>query len=180
MPRYIALLRAINVGGHTVKMDRLRALFGEMNFAAVETFIASGNVVFESPVEDAALLEERIQAHLQRSLGYPVATFVRSPAELGAVAAYRPFGDAELEAEGGALMVSFLASPPTAEGTERLMRHRSAIDEFHVQGREAYWLCRTRISGSAFSGALLERALGMPATMRNVTTVRKLAVRYPA
>ena len=46
--RHIAFLRAINVGGHTVTMDRLRRLFGEMGFRGVETFIASGNVVFEA------------------------------------------------------------------------------------------------------------------------------------
>ena len=47
MPRYITFLRAINVGGHTVKMDRLREIFESLGFANVETFIASGNVVFE-------------------------------------------------------------------------------------------------------------------------------------
>ncbi|HXW01123.1 MAG TPA: DUF1697 domain-containing protein, partial [Anaerolineae bacterium] len=48
LPKYIAFLRAINVGGHTVKMDYLRRLFEEMGFSKVETFIASGNVIFEA------------------------------------------------------------------------------------------------------------------------------------
>ena len=57
MPRYIAFLRAINVGGHTVKMDRLREIFESLGFANVETFIASGNVVFETTAGDTAALE---------------------------------------------------------------------------------------------------------------------------
>jgi len=48
MPRYVALLRGINLGGHTVKMDRLKKLFEELGLKNVETFIASGNVIFES------------------------------------------------------------------------------------------------------------------------------------
>jgi uncharacterized protein (DUF1697 family) len=180
VPRYIALLRAINVGGHTVKMDRLRALFGELGFLGVETFIASGNVAFQAEDGDAGVVAERIETHLQHALGYPVATFLRTPAEVRAVAEFQPFPGVEAEPEGGALMVSFLAAPPAVDGVQRLMRHRGASDDFHVHGREVYWLCRTRVSESAFSGALLERALGMPATMRNITTVRKLAAKYPA
>ena len=56
----------------------------------------------------------------------------------------------------------------------------SKVDDFHIHDREAYWLSRIRSSDSTFSGAMLEKALGMPATMRNITTVRKLAAKYPA
>ena len=89
MPRYIAFLRAINVGGHTVKMDRLREIFESLGFANVETFIASGNVVFETTALDTAALETRIAAALQAALGYEVATFIRTEAELARIAAHR-------------------------------------------------------------------------------------------
>ena len=81
MPRYIAFLRAINVGGHTVKMDRLRQIFDSLGFSNVETFLASGNVVFETTAQDTAALETRITAGLRAALGYEVATFLRTPAE---------------------------------------------------------------------------------------------------
>jgi hypothetical protein len=70
--RYIALLRGINVGGHTVKMDRLAKLFEEIGLKNVETFIASGNVIFESASNDADALERKVATHLERSLGYAV------------------------------------------------------------------------------------------------------------
>src|SRR4051794_20496358 len=91
MPRYITLLRAINVGGHNVKMDYLRKLFEEMGFSSVETFIASGNVIFVSPEADTRALEKKIEGHLRNALGYEVATFIRSASEIAEVASYEPF-----------------------------------------------------------------------------------------
>lgn len=180
MQRYVAFLRAINVGGHTVRMDRLRALFEALGFGRVETFIASGNVIFESPTADPGQLERQIGEHLRQALGYEVATFIRSTAELPAIAALQPFPLPQAEAGISALSIAFLKAAPDDEARQRLMGFRTEIDDFHVQGREAYWLRRTRISESTFSGALLEKTLGMPATLRNVTTVRKLAEKYAA
>lgn len=172
MPRHIALLRAINVGGHNVPMARLRALFESMQLGRVETFIASGNVLFDAPSSDAAALEARIEDTLEQALGYAVATFVRSPAELAAVAAHDAFPG---EDEGHALSIAFLKEAPGRAAAEALAGRRTPVDDFRVHGREVYWLCRSRVSDSKFSGAVLERVLGAPATFRNVTTVRKLA-----
>jgi|SRR5215210_421510 len=180
MTRYIALLRAINVGGHNVKMDRLRKLFGSLGFSNVQTFIASGNVIFDSPAEDARTLEEEIEDHLRESLGYDVATFIRSASEIADISCYQPFAPSELGAEGNSLYIAFLQASPSDEAEQMLMTFRSEVDDFHVHGREIYWLCRTKMSKSAFSGALLEKTIGMPATMRNATTVKRLFAKYPA
>src|SRR6185437_15265010 len=100
MPKFIAFLRAINVGGHVVKMDQLRELFVSMGFANVETFIASGNVIFEAKSKDANALQRRIEKHLHTTLGYEVATFIRTLAELDQVANQRPFAESELNRPG--------------------------------------------------------------------------------
>jgi uncharacterized protein (DUF1697 family) len=178
MTQYIAFLRAINVGGHTVKMDLLRRLFEELDFAAVSTFIASGNVIFETDSgEGERELVQRIERHLRGSLGYEVATFLRTPQELAAAAAYEPFAGTALGDE-DTLFVSFLAEPPADEAHARLLALRSEVDDFHVGGCEAYWL--RRASGQTkFTGAALEKALRQPATMRNMTTVRRLCTLYP-
>jgi uncharacterized protein (DUF1697 family) len=178
MSRYIALLRAINVGGHIVKMEDLRRHFAELGLANVETFIASGNVIFDTPEPDAAALERRIERHLRAALGYEVATFLRTPAELAAAAQYRPFPDGDDTGEGG-LFVAFLPRPPAAEARQQVAALGTPTDSFHIHERELYWLCRTRLSESRVSGALLEKRLGLPATLRNITTVRKLAAKYP-
>jgi len=180
MPRYIAFLRAINVGGHIVKMGHLRKLFSSLGFSNVETFIASGNVIFESPAKNAQTLEKKIEVHLQKSLGYEVATFIRSASELAAIAQYKPFTASELDAEGTSLYIAFLPAPPNGESQQKLMAFRTEADDLHVHEREIYWLCRKKISESVFSGALLEKTMGMPATMRNSTTVKKLGAKYLA
>src|SRR4029079_16647210 len=106
MAKYIALLRAINVGGRTVKMERLRALFEDLDFEAVETFIASGNVIFDAPGK-AAALERAIEAALEKALRVPVGTFLRTPEELQEAVAASPFADETP----GALYVGFGARP---------------------------------------------------------------------
>ena len=179
MQRYIAFLRAINVGGHTVKMDYLRRLIEALGFSKVETFIASGNVIFESPAVDAQALEKQIEGQLQQALGYAVATFIRSTAELAGIASYRPFAALERHGAERTLVIAFVEAEPSAAARSKLMAFRTEIDDFHVHGREIYWLTGKRMSYSPFSGALLEKTIGMPATMRNATTVRKMAAKYP-
>ena len=175
MPRYVAFLRAINVGGHVVKMDRLRDIFAALGLKNVETFIASGNVLFDSPSKSGATHERRIEKHLEAALGYEVSTFIRPLAELGEVLVRHPFADAARDAH--ALYVGFLKAPIGAAETAKLMSLQTTLDEFHLHGREVYWLCRSRTSDSKFSGPLFERTLGARATFRNVTTIRKLAAK---
>jgi len=182
MPRHVAFLRAINVGGHVVKMDRLRRLFEGFghSIANVETFIASGNVIFEAPSRNARALERAIAAGLGEALGYEVATFIRSPTQLAAIRKYEPFPlrlrGARTERD--ALYVGFLPEPPAPAAARALRACGTELEAFQVRGREAYWLLRGRFSDSKFSGARLEKILGMPATLRNVTTVSKLAAKY--
>src|SRR5688572_11857310 len=178
MPKYIAFLRAINVGGHTVKMDHLRRLCEGMGFTGVETFIASGNVIFEAADKNSKALEGKIEAALQEALGYKVATFIRTPAELAEIAGHKPFKASDLEEEGNFLYISFAAATPSQEAQQKLLAFTTEVDEFHIHKREVYWLCRKKLSESKFSGALLEKTLGMPLTMRNATTVKKMASKY--
>lgn len=177
MPTYIAFLRAINVGGHTVKMERLKKLFEELGFSKVSTFIASGNVIFDSASKSTQMLEKKIESHLKKSLGYEVLTFIRSSSELAEIAAYRPFSEAEI-AKNLALYVGFLQGTPSAEAKNKLSSAGSKIEQFHLHGRELYWLLGAHFKESKFSGPQLEKVLGMPTTLRNVTTVMKLVEKY--
>jgi uncharacterized protein (DUF1697 family) len=176
MPKYVALLRAINVGGHTVKMDHLRKLFEAVGFSNVETFIASGNVIFDSKSKDTPALERKIEKHLQNTLGYEVKTFVRTIADLAAVANYKPFNESELDTN--VLYIGFVAESPSVAAKQKLLSLTSEVDALHVQGREVYWLCRTRMMDSPFSMALAEKTLGLRVTFRNSTTVRKITAKY--
>jgi len=180
MPRYVALLRAINVGGHVVKMDHLRALFEELGHSEVTTFIASGNVLFSAPGKSGPALERAIEKHLRSSLGYEVATFVRTHAEVQQAASYEPFAAAIMAKPYHGLYVSFLRDAPSAAVRRAVEALRTPTDELHVHERELYWLSRLPFGDSKLGGPQLEKILGMPATMRSVTSLRKLAAKCGA
>jgi uncharacterized protein (DUF1697 family) len=169
----IALLRAINVGGHTVSMERLRGLFAELGHKNVRTLIASGNVVFDGGSKNAAALEPAIEKHLEKALGYAVTTFVRMPDEISAVVEHAPFPRSVID-KAHALWIGFLKDAPSADAARKLSALRCTTDDFYIHGREVYWLRRVTSSESKITGSLLERALGTPLTARNITTVRRL------
>jgi uncharacterized protein (DUF1697 family) len=177
MPQYIAFLRAINVGGHTVKMDLLRHLFESLGFSNVETFIASGNIVFETASKNTRLLEQKIENKLLEALGYEVATFIRTDTELAVIANYKPFSQADLELA-IALNIAFLADRLDDTSKQKLMALRTDIDDFHIHEREIYWLCRKKQSESKISNAVLEKILGQKITLRGANTVKKMAAKY--
>lgn len=179
MPRTLAFLRAINVGGRTVSMKRLTGLFEDLGLEEVETFLASGNVIFKSKPGRRAALAGAIEARLKAALGFDVATFLRSDAEVAAVAAHRAF-PAKQRAGAGALVVGFLAEPLSEARVKTLMELRTDSDDFHVNGTEIYWLCRTKQSDSEFSNALFERKLKVATTFRGINTIDRLARKYPA
>lgn len=171
--RYVAFLRAINVGGRVVKMDHLRALCEAIPLANVTTFIASGNVLFESNRPRAAV-ENAIEKALKVSLGYDVATMVRNAADVAAV--IERAGGRQPGA-GGRLYVGFLKSAPSTPIVKAVAAMSNAIDVLEIEGAEVYWQCKKSWSESTVAGPRLERALGQPVTFRNITTVRKLAAR---
>lgn len=178
MKKYIAFLRAINVGGHNVKMVELKKMFEELKFKNVETFIASGNVIFETASRDTENLEKKIEKQLLKSLGYEVAAFIRTNSELEEIINYKPFKDAELKFA-QAFNVAFIKEPMTTEQRNKLASFKTDIDDFHTSGREVYWLCKIKQSESKFSNSLFERILKIQATFRGIKTIQKLAAKYP-
>jgi uncharacterized protein (DUF1697 family) len=177
MSQVVALLRAINVGGRVVTMDELRGLFARMGFAGVETFIASGNVVFDSRAKGGAALEKKIEAGLARALGYEVRTFLRTGSEIAAIAAFAPFTPKQWET-GATRVVGFLAAPLSRDARSALMKLRSATDDFHVNGREIYWVSTLGQSQSKISNVLLERRLQTSTTFRGINTIQRLTAKY--
>lgn len=179
MNKYIALLRAINVGGHNVKMDTLKWYFRELGFTCVETLLASGNVKFESKNSNRDQLSAQIGEYLEEQLGYPVATFIRTPAELAEIERYEPFSTADL-ANSGAFSVAFLARPLDENARAQLADFESDIDKFHTHGCEAYWMCTIKQSDSKFSNVAFEKKLGVTSTFRGIKTVQRLVAKYAA
>jgi uncharacterized protein (DUF1697 family) len=181
MPRYVALLRGINVGGHRLKMAHLRRLFEELGFDEVASVIASGNVIFSADSCDVEAIRAKIERHLARELGYDVATFIRSAAELEAIAAFAHSSGAPERAPASAWYVVFLPAPADEGLRARFADLRSEIDDFVFSGREMYWLIQGKLTNSPLFGAGLDKVTrGVPTTTRNMTTVRRLVEKLQA
>ncbi len=169
MPQFVAFLRAINVGGRSIRMSALAEHFRALGFANVRTFISSGNVIFDSStVEATGTLESTIERELESTLGFRSEVFVRSPMELRRVASHA-----------GALLgsapdiqvvnVAFLKSTLDPAAKRIVAALSTESDQLEVRDREIYWMCRTKLSESTFSSALLERKLGVKVTVRAQT-----------
>lgn len=176
MPRYVAFLRGINLGRRRLPMSELRAQFEALGFAKVETFIASGNVIFETKVRDTAKLEARSEMQLAENFGYTVDTFLRRDDEVIAALNYAAFPEGT--PDGGGIYVTFLKQALDSLAAKKLTACRTEIDAFHVNGREIYWLCRTKSSDSKIWTSPEVKALKLPTgTMRNLTSLRKLVAK---
>jgi len=170
--KFVAFLRAINVGGtKIIKMDDLKRMFESFGLANVQTYIQSGNVVFESKASPT--LETRIEAQLETTLGYRVETFVRDMDEVAGIAKKPPFEPKENET----LHVVFLRQEPEKKAVQELLSHESKADSFLVHGREAYNLRHDR-DASVFSNQFIEKILKLPGTTRNLNTIRKIVEKY--
>ncbi len=177
MSRTFAFLRAINVGGHTVTMARLKEHFEALGLRHVETFLASGNIVFDGGKAKEALLQKRIEGNLHTALGYEVATFLRTEPELAALVRGCPFSAAE-RAGAVALNVALLQGPLSAEAGAHLHGLRTEVDAFRAVGREVWWLCFVKQSESTFSNAVFEKTVQVKATLRGFNTLQRLAAKY--
>ncbi len=177
MRKYIAFLRAINVGGHNVKMEHLKSLFEKMGFKNVETFIASGNVIFDSAKRDKLKLEDEIEKILFTALGYETAAFIRTPEELAHIVDYKAF-TAQIYENAAANNIGFIKEPLSKELFKTLKSLESDLDDFNTINTEVYWVCKTRQSQSTFSGNLFERKLKIKVTFRGIKTLQKITDKF--
>lgn len=177
MVQYVAFLRGLNVGGHRVKMGDLCLRFEALGFTAVSSFLASGNVILDAVGDVVGDLERQIEADLATGLGYAVPTFLRTAAEVQAIADRGPFAAELVDRSNGKLQVAMLRDVPDAESRERVLRLATAADRLAIEGRELYWLPSGPITDSDLDLMEIGKALG-PATMRTSRTIERIAAKY--
>jgi len=169
MSTWIALLRAVNVGGRNLKMAELRDIVAEAGGTDVRTYIQSGNVVFGHPGRSAAKLEALLSERIEAHTGYAVPVMVRSRQQVEKTIAAQPFPDAD-EAK---LHVAFLARKPKAEELAPLDKARAGAEEWKVVGDALYLHLPNGVGNSKL--AVAAGKLKVPATVRNWRTTNKLA-----
>jgi len=164
MNTYVALLRAVNVGGtRKLPMAELRVMCEEAGFGAVRTFIASGNVVFES-AQTAAQVAAALESRLHAYAGKPVGVLVRTGAEMAAVLARNPFAS---EAPNRVVAI-FLDAPPPGDALEHASGRK---DEACALGEREIYVHY----GDGMADSRLKIPAARHGTARNMNTIAKLA-----
>lgn len=175
---FIALLRGINVGGkNRIKMADLKRMFESIGLNRVETYIQSGNIIFESD-EKEATLQKKIEHELETNFGFSAITVLRTTDELERLIRDCPFSEAEItkaesmNSEGESLYVDLLTKAPVEGKAGCLNTFRSKDDEFVIKNRDIYLLLRHSIRNSKLANNL--QKLEVPGTVRNWKTIHKL------
>jgi uncharacterized protein (DUF1697 family) len=170
---HVALLRGVNVGGkNKVPMKGLAAMFAEARCSDVQTYLQSGNVVFEAAEAAARRVPSIVGQAMQTRFGFRVPLVMRTAAELRAVAGGNPFLRAGADAS--TLHVAFLADLPGAARVAALDADRSSPDQFAVRGREIYLRCPSGLARTRLTNQYFDSRLGTTSTVRNWRTVLAL------
>jgi uncharacterized protein (DUF1697 family) len=173
MTAFVALLRAVNVGGNNlIKMADLKVICEKLGFREVRTLLQSGNVAFLATGTDKAVAK-KLAVAIEASHGFRPEIVVRTAAEIAEAMKRNPFR-AEERSDPSHLLVAFMAEAPKAGAGERLAAVKVAGERLHLSSRELYIHYAAGQGTSKVTNVVLERALGVPATARNWNTVGKL------
>lgn len=179
MARYAAFLRGVNLGGRRkTGSAELRACFEGIGLEDVQTFRTSGNVVFERDGrESQKKVAGRIERALSQSFGFDVVVFLRSAAEVRAIAEHRPFPAKLVSGSNGKLQVALLPAKPAAGARREAVELATDADRLAVEDRELYWLPSGGTRDSKLDLKELEKLVG-PWTMRTKGTLELLAEKH--
>ncbi len=174
METYIAILRGINVSGQKkIKMADLRIYLEELNFKNVQTYIQSGNIIFQDKSQNLKVLENIIEKKILEKTGFEVKTIVKTPSEIESVLANNPFlADQNKDPE--RLYVTFLAEFPLPVHIEKLKDLDYSPEEFVLDGNNIYLFSPHGYGRAKMNNNFFENKLKVSATTRNWKTVNKL------
>lgn len=173
--KYISMLRGINVSGQKkIKMADLKALYENLGFANVITYIQSGNVIFESGDSDMAHLISRIEKTIEEKYGFHVPVDIRTNREMEKIINYCPYEEAGVEKNGSKVLVTFLLSVPSATRIDDIKKYVVHPERLTIYGREVYLYCPNGYGKSKLSNTFLESKFDVRATTRNWKSVQKL------
>lgn len=174
MPRYVALLRGINVGGNTmINMGELRTTFEALGFERVVSYINSGNLAFDSKKASERSLIRRLQEAVENDFGKAVKIMVRDQKDIDRILANNPYeGEFESHKE---MHVLFLNEELSQEKAALLREMAPEAERFTVAGREIYCHLPMGVADSVMGRGSFEKKLKVDVTARNWRTVEKLA-----
>jgi uncharacterized protein (DUF1697 family) len=174
---YVAFLRGINVGGKKlIKMEDLRQVFGSLHFQNVRTFIASGNVIFDSAETDRKALTTKIESKLFKAFGHKVPVVLIPVSELQEIVRRSPFKRIKPSAD-VMMFVALFAEKPSAQAKMSMRSATENLEVLALTDHAAFILCHRKKNGMfAFPNNFFEKEFGVVATTRNWSTVNRVVV----
>lgn len=171
MNRYLALLRGINVSGQRkVPMSDLRHLLSNAGLQHVETYIQSGNVIFQSEILEQSKLQLVIEEAIRNQFGFEVPVLVKTPTELKQVFDDCPFPKHKKEES----YFMMLFSKPEPELVKEVSKLSYSGEEFYVENNCVYFYSSVVYGNAKFNNNFFEKKLNVTATARNYKTMVKL------
>jgi uncharacterized protein (DUF1697 family) len=169
------MLRGINVGGSKpIKMADLKAAYEALGLLNVQTYVNSGNVVFDTDKLTVPELVTKLEAQFKKVFGHDIPLIIRDTAALKKVIANNPFLKSGREIQEDRLYVTFLAATPAKDLVTNLVVPQSQDDEYVVKGQEIYLYCPMGYGNTKLSNNLFEKKLKVSATSRNWRTTNAL------
>jgi len=171
--KYAAFLRGINVGGkNKIKMETLREICSALGFENVETYINSGNVIFETKKTDDKKLAAKIEKAIEKEFELNIKVIVRTIDEIKNIVENNPFaGEFENDKD---VHVFFLEEEMPAEKREMLLSNNTENERYAVQNREIFSHLRAGVLDSLIGKDYIAKKLKVSATARNWRTVNKI------
>jgi uncharacterized protein (DUF1697 family) len=168
------MLRGVNVGGHNmIKMDALRALYESLKLRNPQTYIQSGNIVFQTEASDLPKLAKKIEDAIKRQFGFRPPVILRTASELRDAIARNPF-EKRPGIDPAKLLVAFLTADPAPEARYKLLAIECEPEELRFSGRELYIYFPNGQGRAALKWAHVDKALKLAYTGRNWNSVTKL------
>jgi uncharacterized protein (DUF1697 family) len=174
MAIYVSILRGINVSGkRMIKMEVLKKLFAELGFSAIQTYIQSGNIIFQHKKSDPSKLSANIKGSIEKKFGFEVPVITLLLEELQEVVKLNPLLK-DKSKDPAYFHVTFLAAQPNRENVEKITAGNYYPDEFHLIDKAVYLYCPNSYSNSKLTNNFLESKLKVTATTRNWKTTNEL------
>lgn len=174
METYISILRGINVSGkNIIKMEQLRELFIALKFQHVQTYIQSGNVIFQTKETTQALLSKKIAEAIEKQFGFKIPVLTLTIDELKSAIIDNPFLIKENK-DNAFLHVTFLADLPAKQLLTVIEKEKYLPDEIQILNKCVYLYCPNGYGKTKLHNTFIENKLKVSATTRNWKTCQEL------
>ncbi len=174
--KYISFLRGINVSGKKIIiMDDLRSLYETLGFTNIESYIQSGNLIFDTgDNEDKDKLQKQIESAIEEKYGFQVPVQIITVPEINEIIDNCPFKKIDAEKEGSSVLVSFLNGNAEEDKISSLDKYRSESEAFVVEGSHIYLFCPEGYGKTKLNNNRIEKSFSLRSTTRNWNTILKM------